>query len=220
MPEETMERELFGFERGAFTGANSSKKGLLEEADGGTMFLDDISAMDIKTQAKLLRVIEYGELRRVGGNKTRRVDVRFIVATNRNLRKMVEEGTFRNDLYFRVNILNLLIPPFAIEQVIFLCCTNTILKSTVRLFLNKFHHIFLSAFSPAFAYTYPGNVRELVSIVERFCTLFEPEYAKDENYLRALVCGCIGTEVYLFRRKNNVLLRLAVIIWLMSIVRR
>ena len=79
IPEEMMERELFGYERGAFTGANSSKKGLLEEADGGTIFLDDISAMDIKCQAKLLKVIEYGELKRVGGNKTRRVDVRFFL---------------------------------------------------------------------------------------------------------------------------------------------
>ena len=87
------------------------------------------------------------EIIRIGGEAPIPVDVRFIVATNRNLRKMVEEGTFRNDLYFRVNILNLLIP-FAIEQVIFLCRTNTILKSTVRLFLNKFHHIFYPHFLP------------------------------------------------------------------------
>ena len=96
IPEEMMERELFGYERGAFTGANSSKKGLLEEADGGTIFLDDISAMDIKCQAKLLKVIEYGELKRVGGNKTRRVDVRFIASSNKDLKDETEKVFFKN----------------------------------------------------------------------------------------------------------------------------
>ena len=100
---------------------------------------------------------------------------------------MVEEGTFRNDLYFRVNILNLLIPPLRNRASdIPLLYEYYIKKYSPALFEQISPH-FLSAFSPAFAYTYPGNVRELVSFVERFCTLFEPEYAKDENYLRALV---------------------------------
>lgn len=120
------------------------------------------------------------EIIRIGGEAPIPVDVRFIVATNRNLRKMVEEGTFRNDLYFRVNILNLLIPPLRNRASdIPLLYEYYIKKYSPALFEQISPH-FLSAFSPAFAYTYPGNVRELVSIVERFCTLFEPEYAKDE----------------------------------------
>ncbi|MGL6023468.1 MAG: sigma-54-dependent transcriptional regulator, partial [Cetobacterium sp.] len=92
LPEDLIERELFGYERGAFLGATSSKKGILEEADGGTVFLDEISAMDLKAQSKVLRVIEYGEFRRVGGNKSRRVDVRFIVSTNKDLKEETEKG--------------------------------------------------------------------------------------------------------------------------------
>ena len=101
---------VIGYERGAFTGANSSKKGLLEEADGGTIFLDDISAMDIKCQAKLLKVIEYGELKRVGGNKTRRVDVRFIASSNKDLKDETEKGRFRKDLYHRLTAFPIEVP--------------------------------------------------------------------------------------------------------------
>ncbi|MGL5710196.1 MAG: sigma-54-dependent transcriptional regulator, partial [Cetobacterium sp.] len=111
LPEDLIERELFGYERGAFLGATSSKKGILEEADGGTVFLDEISAMDLKAQAKVLRVIEYGEFRRVGGNKSRRVDVRFIVSTNRDLKEETEKGKFRKDLYHRLTAFPIEVPP-------------------------------------------------------------------------------------------------------------
>ena len=195
IPDTLIESELFGHMPNSFTGASSKgKSGLIERANHGTVFLDDVDALSTNFQSKLLRVMQEHEIIRIGGEAPIPVDVRFIVATNRNLRKMVEEGTFRNDLYFRVNILNLLIPPLRNRASdIPLLYEYYIKKYSPALFEQISPH-FLSAFSPAFAYTYPGNVRELVSIVERFCTLFEPEYAKDENYLRALVCECIGTE--------------------------
>ena len=195
IPDTLIESELFGHMPNSFTGASSKgKSGLIERANHGTVFLDDVDALSTNFQSKLLRVMQEHEIIRIGGEAPIPVDVRFIVSTNRNLRKMVEEGTFRNDLYFRVNILNLLIPPLRNRASdIPLLYEYYIKKYSPALFEQISPH-FLSAFSPAFAYTYPGNVRELVSIVERFCTLFEPEYAKDENYLRALVCECIGTE--------------------------
>ncbi|MGL5644524.1 sigma-54-dependent transcriptional regulator, partial [Cetobacterium sp.] len=111
LPEDLIERELFGYERGAFLGATTSKKGILEEADGGTVFLDEISAMDLKAQSKVLRVIEYGEFRRVGGNKSRRVDVRFIVSTNKDLKEETEKGKFRKDLYHRLTAFPIEVAP-------------------------------------------------------------------------------------------------------------
>ncbi|MGB6128419.1 MAG: sigma 54-interacting transcriptional regulator, partial [Psychrilyobacter sp.] len=102
MSSDIIESELFGYERDVFPGSGSGKIGILEEADGGTVFLDEITGLDIKAQAKLLRVIEYGEFRRVGGNKTKKVDIRFIVSTNKNLKTEVESGKFRSDLYHRL----------------------------------------------------------------------------------------------------------------------
>ena len=105
-PGELIERELFGYERGAFMGANASKKGLLEEIDGGTIYIEDISKMDIKIQSRFLKAIEYGEFKRVGGTKVRKTNVRFLVGTDIDLKQETEKGKFRKDLYHRLNSSN------------------------------------------------------------------------------------------------------------------
>lgn len=112
IPESLIESELFGYEAGAFTGADSRGKfGMFEQADGGTIFLDEIGELPLLMQSKLLRVLESGEIRRVGGSETKKIDVRIIAATNRELKKAVEGGTFREDLYYRLMIVPLIIPP-------------------------------------------------------------------------------------------------------------
>src|SRR5271167_3113335 len=111
IPENLLESELFGYERGAFTGAVTSKAGKFEFANGGTILLDEISEMDVRLQAKLLRVIQEGEVDRIGGRKPIPVDVRIVATTNRNLAECVKEGTFREDLFYRLNVVNLTIPP-------------------------------------------------------------------------------------------------------------
>src|SRR6516164_6951194 len=111
IPENLLESELFGYERGAFTGAVSSKAGKFEFANGGTLLLDEISEMDIRLQAKLLRVIQEGEVDRIGGRKPIPVDVRIVATTNRNLSECVQEGSFREDLFYRLNVVNLTLPP-------------------------------------------------------------------------------------------------------------
>lgn len=171
IPEENMERELFGYERGAFTGANASKKGLLEEADGGTIFLDDISAMDIKAQAKLLKAIEYGELKRVGGNKVRRVDVRFIVSTNRNLKEETEKGRFRKDLYHRLTAFTIEVPPLRERKEDVPLLANYFLNKIVRELHRDTPVISGEAMKYLMEYSYPGNIRELKNMIERMVIL-------------------------------------------------
>lgn len=171
LPEETMERELFGYERGAFTGANSSKRGLLEEADGGTIFLDDISAMDIKCQAKLLKVIEYGELKRVGGNKTRRVDVRFIASSNRDLKDETEKGRFRKDLYHRLTAFPIEVPPLRERKEDIPLLANYFLNKVVRELHRDTPVISGEAMKYLMEYSYPGNIRELKNMIERMVIL-------------------------------------------------
>ena len=171
LPEETMDRELFGYERGAFTGANSSKKGLLEEADGGTIFLDDISAMDIKCQAKLLKVIEYGELKRVGGNKTRRVDVRFIASSNKDLKDETEKGRFRKDLYHRLTAFPIEVPPLRERKEDIPLLANYFLNKIVRELHRDTPVISGEAMKYLMEYSYPGNIRELKNMIERMVIL-------------------------------------------------
>ncbi|RUM43294.1 MAG: two-component system response regulator, partial [Desulfurobacterium sp.] len=111
LPPNLLEAELFGYEKGAFTGAVSSKKGIFEQANGGTIFLDEIGELELSLQSKLLRVLQEKEIRRIGGNKTIKVDVRIVAATNRNLEQEVKKGNFREDLFFRLNVVNVEIPP-------------------------------------------------------------------------------------------------------------
>lgn len=171
LTDEGMERELFGYERGAFTGANASKKGLLEEADGGTIFLDDISSMDVKAQGKLLKVIEYGEFKRVGGNRSRRVDVRFIISSDKDLKEETEKGRFRKDLYHRLTAFPIEVPPLRERKEDIPLLANYFLNKVVRELHRDTPVISGEAMKYMMEYSYPGNVRELKNMIERMVIL-------------------------------------------------
>ena len=159
-----LESELFGHEKGAFTGAHAQKLGLLEIANHGTLFLDEISELTSKLQGKLLRVIETGSFFRVGGVKEINVDVRFVSATNRNIKKEVENRTFRSDFYYRISTLNFIIPPLRDrKEDIPLIVENIIEKSPN--FKNK--KLSKKAIKVLSEYEWPGNVRELQNVIYR-----------------------------------------------------
>ena len=162
IPEGLLESELFGHEKGAFTGATAQKKGKFELADGGTVFLDEIGDMAPATQAKLLRVLQEKKFERVGGSQTITVDVRFIAATNKNLAEMIKTGAFREDLFYRLNVLSIHLPPLRerMEDIPFLV-EHFIKESGKDL---KMHHRVMQAL---IGYGWPGNVRELRNIIER-----------------------------------------------------
>ena len=165
--EELLANELFGHEKGAFTGASEMKKGLVEMASGGTLFLDEITEMSPAMQVKLLRVIQEKEVMRVGGTEPLKVDVRFIAATNRNLQEEVKEGRFRQDLFFRINVVALTIPPLADRKDDIPLLIQHFVKKYAAL-MNKD----IKAVSPGYmdvlmTYDFPGNVRELENIIER-----------------------------------------------------
>jgi transcriptional regulator with PAS, ATPase and Fis domain len=167
LPEQLLESELFGHERGAFTDARMQKKGLLETADGGTVFLDEIGEMTPALQAKLLRFLEEKSFKRVGGATDIRVDVRVIAATNRNLEEEVGKSRFRSDLYYRLNVLPLTMPPLRAhpEDI------PLLVEYFIDGFNTEFRKKVLGATQPAYSvlqqYGWPGNVRELRNVLER-----------------------------------------------------
>jgi DNA-binding NtrC family response regulator len=171
IPENLLESELFGYERGAFTGANASKPGKFELADKGTLFLDEIGDVPAATQVKLLRVLQEREFERLGGTKTVKVDVRLIAATNRDLREALEQGTFREDLYYRLNVVPIDIAPLRQRK--------EDIPDLVNLFVSLFAEdsgkpvksISPEAMQILVNYHWPGNVRELQNIIERACAL-------------------------------------------------
>ncbi|MEW6379202.1 MAG: sigma-54 dependent transcriptional regulator [bacterium] len=167
LPNSLMESELFGFERGAFTDAKSRKAGLVELADGGTLFLDEIGTLDLAMQAKLLRFLEQRSFRRIGGIKDISVNISVIAATNNELGRMVEEGSFRHDLYYRLNVFLIRVPPLRRRK--------EDIPLLIQHFIDKFNQDFHKnvqgihpdALRIAMDYDYPGNIRELKNIVER-----------------------------------------------------
>ncbi|MDO9119092.1 MAG: sigma-54 dependent transcriptional regulator [Nitrospira sp.] len=172
IPRELFESELFGFERGAFTGANQRKLGLLEKAEGGTLFLDEIGDLDLSMQAKLLRVIQERSFRRLGGTDDIGVDFRLITATNRDLKKEVGRGAFREDLYFRLNVVAFELPPLRSrgEDIVPLC--QRALVRFAQEFGKPVPEMDPEARTLLERYHYPGNIRELQNILERamiFC---------------------------------------------------
>lgn len=165
--EELLTNELFGHEKGAFTGADSQKKGLIEMAHGGTLFLDEITEMDLPMQVKLLRAIQEREVLRVGGVKALKVDVRFIAATNRNLQEEVREGHFRQDLYYRINVVSLTLPPLAARKDDIPLLVNYFLQKYTTLTGKKMESVSAEVLDLLMRYDFPGNVRELENIIER-----------------------------------------------------
>lgn len=181
IPETLIESELFGHVKGAFTGAVSSKKGLFEEAIGGTVFLDEIGDLSIGLQSKLLRVLEDQEIRPVGGTQSMKVDIRFISATNKDIENAVKDGKFREDLFYRINIITIKLP----------CLTERKedVELLVRHFMNKYskdlgkdvREIDNDALKILMSYNWPGNVRELQNIIERAILISDGDTIKTEH---------------------------------------
>jgi two-component system response regulator HydG len=167
LTEELLASELFGHEKGAFTGAVKTKQGLVEIADTGTLFLDEIAEMAPNLQAKLLKVIEEGEFYRVGGTRPVKVDVRFIAATNQNVRSVIAEGRFREDLYYRLNVMEISIPPLRDRKDDISPLCNYFLEKHLPSSRKKITGFTREALDVLMHYSYPGNVRELENIIER-----------------------------------------------------
>lgn len=171
LPDSLIESELFGHEKGAFTGAESRRKGRFELADGGTIFLDEIGDIPLSTQVKILRILQQREFERLGGTETIRVDVRIVAATNRNLEELIEKGEFREDLYYRINVFPLFVPPLRERR--------DDIPILVDHFIDKFNkrnntqikRITTSALNMLMVYSWPGNIRELENCIERACIL-------------------------------------------------
>lgn len=179
IPETLMESELFGHVKGSFTGAISDRPGLFEQANGGTLFLDEIGEVPLLLQSKLLRVLQERELRRVGGGETRKIDVRIITATNRDLESQVAEGTFREDLYYRLNVVELTMPPLRERpEDISLLADHFFAKYAGRKAL-KTNVLSPEALDFLWGYQFPGNVRELENIIERGVALGAGEITLD-----------------------------------------
>ncbi len=165
--EELLTNELFGHEKGAFTGANSLKKGIIEMTSGGTLFLDEITEMPPSMQVKLLRVIQEKELLRVGGTEPVNVDVRFVAATNRDMQEAVKSGAFRQDLYFRLNVVSLRVPPLSDRKDDIPLLAYYFLKKYSLLMKKPVSEISEDVIALLMNYGFPGNVRELENVVER-----------------------------------------------------
>ena len=171
IPENLLESELFGYEKGAFTGATTTKPGKFELADKGTLFLDEIGDIPLTIQVKLLRVLQEREFERLGGTRTIKVDVRLIAATNRDLRDALEQGTFREDLYYRLNVVPIDIPPLREHKEDIPDLANLFLSRLAQKSQNKLEGIKPEALRKLMDFHWPGNVRELENIVERACAL-------------------------------------------------
>ena len=167
LPESLLESELYGYEKGAFTGAVSSKAGRFEIADGGTLFLDEIGEISPKIQVNLLRVLEERKFHRVGGLKDVSVDVRILSATNRDLKKMIEEGLFREDLYFRLNVISLQLPPLRERAVDIPLLVEHFLRKYAIENQKEIDRVSEEAIKVLLKYSWPGNVRELENCIER-----------------------------------------------------
>lgn len=167
LPEQLVESELFGYEKGAFTGASAQgKPGLIEAAHHGTLFLDEIGELPLSFQAKLLRVVETGQVRRIGGLKDREIDFRLIAATNRNLEQMTREGTFRSDLFYRLNVFPIKIPPLR-ERREDIIALAMMFFDTFKKKYNRFAQLDPGSLNSLLSHNWPGNVRELRNTIER-----------------------------------------------------
>ncbi|WZL74416.1 sigma-54 dependent transcriptional regulator [Clostridiaceae bacterium 35-E11] len=175
IPGQLLESELFGFEKNAFTGANARKKGLLELADGGTLFLDELGEMPLDIQAKLLRFLETKQFQKIGGLETIEVDIRIIAATNKNLDEAIARKEFREDLYYRLNVIPMVIPPLRVRGMDVLKIATYFLDIYAHKFNKSFVGFSEKAKEQMLEYDWPGNVRELKNIVERMVILNEGE---------------------------------------------
>jgi len=180
IPENLIESELFGHEKGAFTGATATRTGLVEAANRSTLFLDEIGELPLEAQARLLRVLQENEIRKVGSVQSKKVDVRLVVATHRDLKQLVVDGHFREDLYYRINVMTLLIPPLRDRGNDILELAGAILQRTCKRLKTKMLTLSEGASKAIFAYAWPGNVRELENAIERAVVLAEESEIGEE----------------------------------------
>jgi Nif-specific regulatory protein len=171
LPDSLIESELFGYEKGAFTGATTRKKGRFEMAEAGTLFLDEIGDINLSTQVKLLRVLQEREFERLGGTETVKVNVRLIAATNKDMEKAILEGTFREDLYYRLNVFTIFVPPLRERKADLLLLADHFLEKFSREHGKVIKRISTPAIDMLMAYHWPGNVRELENCIERAVAL-------------------------------------------------
>ena len=194
LPKDLMESELFGHEKGAFTGAIKQTRGRFEMADGGTLLLDEISEIDPSLQAKLLRVLQEREFERIGSTQTIKVDVRIVATTNRDLQKEVEEGNFREDLYYRLNVIEMGLPPLRERK--------EDIPSLVTSFIDRFNHensksiesLDESALELLIQYGWPGNVRELENYIERAVVVSRGPVLQEGDFPKKLTAGPSGRQ--------------------------
>lgn len=199
IPEQLLESELFGYERGAFTGADFKRIGKFEQCSGGTLFLDEIGDMPLPLQAKVLRVLQDGQIQRLGGTETIETDVRIITATNKNLEEMVKSGTFRKDLYYRINVVTINVPPLRerkedIEELVhyFIQKYNKKLGKTIK-------GITADALKKLKEHPWPGNVRELENVIQKAIVFCNSDYLSseccEELHMQSLLRNsCVSTE--------------------------
>ncbi|QCD53167.1 sigma-54-dependent transcriptional regulator [Campylobacter sp. RM16192] len=173
IPENLIESELFGFEKGAFTDAQAQKKGQFEIADGGTLFLDEIGEMPVNLQPKLLRVIQEREITRLGATKSTKIDVRILCATNANLQNSIKDGKFREDLFYRLNTIPILIPPLRDRKEEILPIAKRVLENSCLEFGFESKQFSKEAETELEEYEFPGNIRELISVVQRAAIMSE-----------------------------------------------
>ena len=181
IPENLLETELFGHVRGAFTGAVATKKGILEDAEGGTVFLDEIGDMSLALQAKLLRVLEDQVIRPVGSTKGTKVDIRFITATNKDLKAAVKTGAFREDLYYRINVISLEIPPLRERKEDIRSLVSFYLLHYAQDLGRKVKEVSPEAMDLMMQYEWAGNVRELQNVIERAILISDGDLIKPEH---------------------------------------
>jgi DNA-binding NtrC family response regulator len=209
LPDTLLESELFGHERGAYTGAEKLRIGRFEQANGGTVFLDEIADMSLPTQAKLLRVLQEKEFERLGSNRTIRVDVRIIAATNKDLAKEIEEGRFREDLFYRLNVVTITIPPLREREGDIELIADFFMRKYAHALNKKIRRIEPSALHVLKGYRWPGNIRELQNTMERAVLMaeageitpedlalpFKPEARSSEKAIRIPPGGLQWNEV-------------------------
>jgi two-component system response regulator AtoC len=183
IPETLLESELFGHEKGAFTGANKRRIGKFEQCDNGTILLDEVGDMSLSTQAKILRVLQEGEFERIGGNETIKVDVRVLASTNRKLEELIKQGIFREDLYYRLKIMTIVLPPLRERKEDIQELTEYLFHLYNRQLGTQVPYIDPSVFEKMHAYSWPGNVRELANTVKRGLILCKGEVLTEKEII-------------------------------------
>ncbi len=207
IPETLLESELFGYEKGAFTGANKRRIGKFEQCHRGTILLDEVGDMPLSTQAKILRVLQEGEFERIGGNETIKVDVRVLASTNRKLEEQIKKGTFREDLYYRLKIMSILLPPLRERREDIQELTEYFFHIYNRQLETKVSYVDPSVFEKMNSHVWPGNVRELANTVKRSLILCKGEVLTAEDVIFDVEEGetSLANEEELEKRLNKML---------------